>query len=326
MAAAAAAPLLVVLTGPTGSGKSQCAMQLVQLLASQVPVEIVSVDSAQVYRGMDIGTAKPERALRARVPHHLIDVRDPSQSYSAGDFVREARAAIAGIHARGALPLLVGGTMLYLHALRNGLAPLPQASPEIRQQIDALAAAHGWAAVHAQLAAVDARAAARIAPQDTQRLQRALEVYRLTGVPISQWQERTPAAREPYRWLRYALWPASREQLRQHLQDRFDAMLRAGLIAEVRALYQRGDLTLRHASMRAVGYRQLWPYCAGEVSIESATAAAVLATAQLAKRQLTWLRRERELTLLGDTSVGALAALAAQISASGGADRCSLRC
>jgi len=316
MAAAAAAPLLVVLTGPTGSGKSQCALQLVQLLAVRLPVEIVSVDSAQVYRGMDIGTAKPERAIRARVPHHLLDIRDPSQSYSAGDFVRDARAAIAGIHARGALPLLVGGTMLYLHALRHGLAPLPDASPGIRQQIDALAAAQGWAAVHAQLARVDAEAAARIAPQDTQRLQRALEVYRLTGVPISQWQARAPLGREPYRWLRYALWPSSRERLRQRLQERFDAMLRAGLVAEVRALYERGDLTPRHASMRAVGYRQLWPHCAGEVSIESAAAAAVVATAQLAKRQLTWMRRDRELTLLGDTSIAALEALAAQISAS----------
>lgn len=327
MTAAAAAPLVVVLTGPTGSGKSRCALQLVQLLlAEQLPVEIVSVDSAQVYRDMDIGTAKPERATRARVPHHLIDVRDPSQSYSAGDFVREARAVIAGIHARGALPLLVGGTMLYLHALRHGLAPLPEASPEIRRQIDALAAAQGWAAVHAQLAGVDAEAAARISPQDPQRLQRALEVYRLSGVPISQWQALTPPAHEPYRWLRYALWPPSRQQLRQSLRERFDAMLRAGLIAEVRALYERGDLTARHSSMRAVGYRQLWPYCAGERSIESAAAAAVVATVQLAKRQLTWMRRDRELTLVGDTSVGALEALAAQISASRDADRCSLRC
>jgi len=326
MAAAAAAPLLVVLTGPTGSGKSQCALRLVQLLAAQGPVEIVSVDSAQVYRGMDIGTAKPDRATRARVPHHLIDVRDPAQSYSAGDFVREARAAIAGIHERGALPLLVGGTMLYLHALRHGLAPLPEASPEIRRQIDALAAEHGWAAVHRQLARVDAEAAARIAPQDTQRLQRALEVYRLTGVPISQWQARTPHAREQYRWLRYALSPGSREQLRQRLQDRFEAMLRAGLIAEVRTLYERGDLTPRHSSMRAVGYRQLWTYFAGEASEAAATAAAIVATAQLAKRQLTWLRRDRELTLLGDTSEGALEAIAAQISACGGADRCGLRC
>ena len=319
MATAAAAPLLVVLTGPTGSGKSECALQLVQRLAARVPLEIVSVDSAQVYRGMDIGTAKPERATRARVPHHLIDIRDPAQSYSAGDFVREARAVIAGIHARGALPLLVGGTMLYLHALRNGLAQLPDASPEIRRQIDALAAGHGWPAVHAELARVDGQAAARIAPQDAQRVQRALEVYRLTGVPMSQWQARTQHTREQYRWLRYALWPGSREHLRERLQARFAAMLRAGLVDEVCALYQRGDLTPTHSSMRAVGYRQLWPYCAGEVSLEVASAAAVAATARLAKRQLTWLRRDRELTLLGDMSVGVLEALAAQICASVGA-------
>ncbi len=319
MPEAAVAPLLVVLTGPTGSGKSECAMQLVQRLAAQVPVEIVSVDSAQVYRGMDIGTAKPGRATLARVPHHLIDIRDPAQNFSAGEFVREARAAIDAIHARGALPLLVGGTMLYLHALRDGLAKLPDASPEIRSQIDALAAAHGWAAVHAELARVDGEAAARIAPQDAQRVQRALEVYRLTGVPISQWQADTPHTREHYRWLRFALWPSSREHLRQRLQRRFQAMLRAGLVDEVTALYARGDLTARHSSMRAVGYRQLWRHCAGELSLEQASAAAITATAQLAKRQLTWLRRDSELTLLGDMSTAALDALTTQVCASAGA-------
>lgn len=319
MTKAAVAPLLVVLTGPTGSGKSECAWQLVQRLAAQVPVEIVSVDSAQVYRGMDIGTAKPGRETLARVPHHLIDIRDPAQSFSAGEFVREARAAIDAIHARGALPLLVGGTMLYLHALRDGLAPLPDASPEIRSQIDALAAAHGWAAVHAELARVDGEAAARIAPQDAQRVQRALEVYRLTGVPISQWQADTRHTREHYRWLRFALWPSSREHLRQRLQLRFQAMLRAGLADEVTALYARGDLTARHSSMRAVGYRQLWRYCAGELSLEQASAAAIAATAQLAKRQLTWLRRDSELTLLGDMSTAALDALTTQVCASAGA-------
>jgi tRNA dimethylallyltransferase len=315
MPGAAAAPLLVVLTGPTGSGKSDCALQLVQHLATQLPVEIVSVDSAQVYRGMDIGTAKPERAIRDRVPHHLIDIRDPAQTYSAGDFVREARAAIADIHARGALPLLVGGTMLYLHALRDGLARLPAASPEIRRQIDALAGAQGWAAVHAELGRVDRDAAARIAPQDAQRLQRALEVYRLTGVPISQWQDRTQGTRKQYRWMRYALVPSSREDLRQRLQARFAAMLGAGLVDEVRGLYARGDLTPQHPAMRAVGYRQLWPYCAGQVRLEEASARAVTATAQLAKRQLTWLRRDREITPLSGASVGALEALATEICA-----------
>ncbi|HXR19484.1 MAG TPA: tRNA (adenosine(37)-N6)-dimethylallyltransferase MiaA [Steroidobacteraceae bacterium] len=312
---AAAPPLLVVLTGPTGTGKSACALALVEHLSAQRPVEIVSVDSAQVYRGMDIGTAKPEAAIRERVPHHLIDIRDPAQSYSAGDFVREARSAVAAIHARGALPLLVGGTMLYLRALREGLAGLPEASPEVRRQIDALAAERGWAAVHAELSDVDPAAAARIAPQDAQRLQRALEVYRLTGVPISRWQQRTQPPQAQYRWMRYALWPSAREQLRQRLQSRFEAMLAAGLVDEVRALYARGDLTPRHASMRAVGYRQLWLHCAGELKLAQASAMAVAATAQLAKRQLTWLRREREMTLLGDTSVGIVETLAEQISA-----------
>ena len=315
MCAAAAAPLLVVLTGPTGSGKSDCALQLVQLLSRRLPVEIVSVDSAQVYRGMDIGTAKPDSATRARVPHHLLDIRDPAQSYSAGDFVRDARDAIAAIHARGALPLLVGGTMLYLQALREGLAKLPAASPEIRRQIDVLAAAHGWAAVHAELARVDRAAAARIAPQDAQRVQRALEVYRLTGVPISEWQARTEGTREQYRWMRYALRPDSRENLHQRLQARFAAMLRAGLVDEMQGLYARADLTAQHTAMRAVGYRQLWPYCAGQVSLVEASAAAVAASAQLAKRQLTWLRRDHDMTLLGDMSVGVLEALSARICA-----------
>ncbi len=316
MTGAAAAPLLVALTGPTGSGKSACALELVrQLQRRSLPVEIVSVDSAQVYRGMDIGTAKPSREVREQVPHHLIDIRDPVESFSAGDFVREARAAIAATRARGALPLLVGGTMLYLRALRDGLAAMPAASPDIRRQIDALAAERGWTAVHAELARVDPEAAARIAPQDAQRLQRALEVFRLTGVPLSQWHRRASAAAITDRWQCYALYPDSRAVLRQRLQSRFESMLAAGLVDEVRRLRARGDLTSAHPAMRAVGYRQLWPYCAGEVSLAAATANAITATAQLAKRQLTWLRGEREVTPLGDVAVGALEALADRISA-----------
>jgi len=312
---AAAPPLLVVLTGPTGSGKSEYALQLVQALAAWRAVEIVSVDSAQVYRGMDIGTAKPERAVRARVPHHLIDIRDPAQAYSAGDFVRDARAAIAAIHARGALPLLVGGTMLYLRALRDGLASLPAASAEIRRELDALAAERGWPAMHAQLCKVDPQAAARIAPQDSQRIQRALEVQRLTGMPISRWHERTEASRDTYRWLRFALWPSSRTQMRAALEARFAAMLCAGLLDEVRRLYERADLTPQHSSMRAVGYRQLWQYCAQQLSLAQASSAAVNATAQLAKRQLTWLRRDRELIVLPNGSFGVLEGVIAAIVA-----------
>jgi len=312
---AAHAPLLVALTGPTGSGKSAWALELADWLGARLPVEIISVDSAQVYRGMDIGTAKPAPAVRARVRHHLIDIREPIEGFSAGDFVREARQAIGAIQARGALPLLVGGTMLYLRALRQGMAPMPMASPAVRQEIDALAAAHGWAAVHAELERVDPTAAARIAPRDVQRLQRALEVFRLTGVPLTQWHAQGGERATPYRWRCYALWPDTRARLRERLQWRFDAMLRAGLIDEVRALQARGDLTAAHPAMRAVGYRQLWPYCAGETGLTEARERAVIATAQLAKRQMTWLRREPDMTPLGDISVGALESLGAEILA-----------
>lgn len=286
------APLLVVLTGPTGTGKSELALELASTLQASRPVEIISADSALVYRGMDIGTAKPSADARRHVPHHLIDIRDPAQSFSAGEFVRAARAAIDATVKRGHLPVLVGGTMLYLRALHDGLAALPDASPVIRRELDEQAAAQGWPAMHAQLRLVDAQAASRLAPGDAQRIQRALEVYRLTGIPISQWQRRTQGARDEFRWLRYALMPASREAMRRDLAARFEAMLRAGLVEEVRALHARGDLSERHPSVRAVGYRQLWPYCSGERSLEEATRLAVTATAQLAKRQLTWLRRE----------------------------------
>ena len=278
----------LVLTGPTGSGKSAWAWRLAQ----QLPVEIISVDSAQVYRGMDIGTAKPDAAMRARVPHHLLDIRDPAESYSAGDFVRDASAAIQAIHARGRLPLLVGGTMLYLRALRRGMAELPPASLALRAEIEAQAAGQGWPALHAELAKVDAAAAAKIHPMDAQRIQRALEVFRLTGRAISEWQTATRAPLEGVNWLRFALVPGDRADLRRALQERFAAMLEAGLLAEVMALYQRPDLHAELPSMRSVGYRQLWAHCAGQWSLEEASQRAVTATCQLAKRQLTWLRGE----------------------------------
>jgi tRNA dimethylallyltransferase len=310
---AAAPPLLVVLTGPTGTGKSELALQLCLELQERWPLEIVSVDSAQVYRGMDIGTAKPSLAVRAQIPHHLIDIRNPTESYSAGDFVRDARVAIDAIHARGRVPLLVGGTMLYLRALHDGLATLPAASAPMRQTIDAEAARSGWPAMHAELARVDPEAAAHIARLDAQRIQRALEVYRLTGVPISEWQRRTHGARDEFQWLRYALLPESRTELRQRLSLRFRNMLQSGLVEEVRALQARGDLTERHSSIRAVGYRQIWRFCQGDCSLEQASEQAIVATAQLSKRQMTWLRRERGMITLTAQSHNQLGRVVAEI-------------
>jgi tRNA dimethylallyltransferase len=250
------------------------------------------VDSAQVFRGMDIGTAKPAEDIRARVPHHLIDLRDPAERYSAGEFVRDARAAVAAIQGRGRLPVLVGGTMLYLRALLRGLAEMPERSPQLRAELEAQAEKVGWAGLHAELARVDPRAAAKIHRNDPQRIQRALEVYRLTGRSISDWQAATPAPEGDLRWLRFALVPTDRPAHFKVLERRFAAMLDAGLLAEVRALYGRGDLRAELPALRAVGYRQLWAHCAGSVTLAEASRQALVATGQLAKRQLSWLRAD----------------------------------
>jgi tRNA dimethylallyltransferase len=284
----AALPVLI-LTGPTGSGKSRWA----ERLAEQAPVELVSVDSAQVYRGMDIGTAKPSLAIRTRIPHHLIDVCDPAEGYSAGRFVTEALAAIRLIQARGRIPLLVGGTMLYLRALIHGLAPLPQASPDLRGEFDARAAREGWPALHAELATLDPEAAARISPHDAQRIQRALEVCRLTGERLSDLHGRTRSPLQGMTVWSWALAPPERAVLHRTLAERFEAMMDAGLLEEVRALYARGDLTAAHPSMRSVGYRQLWGHLAGDYDRAEAIRRALAATRQLAKRQFTWMRSER---------------------------------
>ncbi|MBS0388222.1 MAG: tRNA (adenosine(37)-N6)-dimethylallyltransferase MiaA [Proteobacteria bacterium] len=307
------APLALVLTGPTGSGKSAWALQLAQ----QLPVEIISVDSAQVYRGLDIGTAKPTAAVRARVPHHLVDIRDPAQRYSAGDFARDARAAIEGVHARGRLPVLVGGTLLYLRALVRGIAPLPAASPALRAQLEQEAATRGWAALHAELLRLDPRAGAKIHVNDPQRIQRALEVYRLSGRTISDWQAAAAAPPEDIRWLQFALIPADRAAQARALAARFESMLEAGLLAEVSALYQRGDLDAELPSIRSVGYRQLWAHCAGETSLQEAVRQAITATRQLAKRQLTWLRSERAYQALEPADPGGIALILRAIAASG---------
>jgi tRNA dimethylallyltransferase len=277
-----------VLTGPTGAGKSAWA----ERFAGAAPVEIVSVDSALVYRGLDIGSAKPGSELRQRIPHHLIDICEPSENYSAGRFVADATAAIEQIHARGKVPLLVGGTMLYLRALLHGLAPLPQASPQVRREIDERAAREGWAVLHAELARLDPEAAVRINSGDPQRIQRALEVCYMTGQPISRLQRDTVSPLARHRVRAWALAPANRSVLHRRLELRFHSMLAAGFLDEVRSLRQRGDLEAGHSSMRAVGYRQLWAHLAGEYGLEEAIRRGISATRQLAKRQLTWMRSE----------------------------------
>lgn len=307
------APLALVLTGPTGSGKSEWALRLAQ----ELPIEIISVDSAQVYRGMDIGTAKPSAAVRASVPHHLIDIRDPAVRYSAGEFARDARAAIAAIHGRGRLPVLVGGTLLYLRALLRGMAELPAASGLVRAQLEVEAAVVGWAALHSELARVDPQAAAKIHPHDPQRIQRALEVYRLSGRTISDWQAASTPPSGEVRWLQFALIPGERAALARTLAARFESMLEAGLLAEVTALYQRGDLNAELPAIRAVGYRQLWAHCAGETGLAEAVSKAIAATRQLAKRQLTWLRSEVAYQTLEPGDSAGIALILRAIAASG---------
>jgi tRNA dimethylallyltransferase len=278
-----------VLTGPTGVGKSDWAIRL----AAQAPVEIVSVDSALVYRGLDIGAAKPDRAVRERIAHHLVDICEPTDSYSAGRFVTDAITCISEIHARRRIPLLVGGTMLYIRALVHGLAPLPQASAELRAQLDERAARDGWPALHTELLRLDPLAGARIDPNDSQRIQRALEVCYATGRPISELQRATvsPLAGLPLKY--WALAPRDRGVLHERLSARFHAMMESGFLEEVRGLHQRGDLTARHPAMRSVGYRQLWAHLDGEYGLKEAEQRGIFATRQLAKRQLTWLRAEK---------------------------------
>jgi tRNA dimethylallyltransferase len=284
----------LLLMGPTGGGKSDLAVRL----ARSLPFEIISVDSAQVYRGMDIGTAKPDRETRRAVPHHLIDIRDPAMNYSAGEFVNDASRAMQEVWQRGRQPLLVGGTMLYFHALTWGLAELPEADLQVRAQIDAEAAAAGWASVHQELARVDPKAAARIHVNDPQRIQRALEVYRVTGEPITRLQQSRTSVFAGVKVMEFALAPRERAVLHERIDARFQAMLAAGLLDEVRGLRERSDLCAEHPSMRAVGYRQVWRYLAGQCGLEEAKQQAIAATRQLAKRQLTWLRRREHVNWL----------------------------
>jgi len=277
-------PKAYALLGPTASGKSALALRL----AEAHPVEIVSVDSAQVYRGMDIGTAKPSAAERARVPHHLIDVVDPDERYSAGRFRQDAILAVTDILGRKKVPLLVGGTMLYYRSLVSGLDELPAANPEVRNEIKMEAEREGWPALHAELGKIDPKAAARIMPNDAQRIQRALEVFRLTGKPISELQ-RGEAEALPFSIRACALIP-ERGELHRRIEQRFDAMLREGLPEELRRLRRNFDLSPELPSMRTVGYRQAWSFLEGRIDEAELRAQAIAATRQLAKRQLTWLR------------------------------------
>lgn len=276
----------VALAGPTASGKTAAALAI----ARERPVEIVSVDSALVYRGMDIGTAKPSAAERAEVPHHLIDIRDPREAYSAAAFVEDARRLIGEIAARGKLPLLVGGTMLYFKALAEGIDAMPAADPALRRQLEADAAALGWPAMHARLAKVDPITAARLAPNDSQRVQRALEVWHASGRPLSSFHAAAQAGNGTPAAALLSLEPTERSWLHARIEERFDAMLSAGLIAEVQALRARGDLVADLPSMRCVGYRQTWEALDGAWPISELRERGIAATRQLAKRQMTWLR------------------------------------
>jgi tRNA dimethylallyltransferase len=276
----------VLLMGPTASGKSALAMALAQ----RFPVEIVSVDSAQVYRGMDIGTAKPDAAARALVPHHLIDIIDPVDAYSAGRFRADALAAIAGIRSRGAVPLVVGGTMLYFKALQEGLSALPAADPAVRAHLDARAATEGWPALHAELARVDPATAARLGVTDAQRIQRALEVYEIVRRPLSELHGAREEAGALGPSIAVALVPEDRSRLHLQIAARFDAMLAAGLVAELARLRARHALAPDLPSMRCVGYRQAWSFLEGRIDAATLRASGIAATRQLAKRQRTWLR------------------------------------
>jgi tRNA dimethylallyltransferase len=284
-------PTVIFLMGPTASGKTDLAIALRQHL----PVELISVDSALVYRGMDIGSAKPTVEELAAAPHKLIDIRDPSEPYSAADFCADAEREIAAIHAQGKIPLLVGGTMLYFKALLDGLADMPEADPDVRAQIERDAEKFGWPFVHQQLAEVDPDIAAEIHPNHSQRLSRALEVYRVSGKTMSelrreQTQNTTEPFSERFNLIQIAIAPRDRSVLHERIALRFNKMVSAGLVDEVQALYNRGDLHADLPAIRAVGYRQVWDFIEGRLSQDEMVERGIIATRQLAKRQFTWLR------------------------------------
>jgi tRNA dimethylallyltransferase len=283
-------PPVLCLMGPTAAGKSALALAL----AERLPVDIVSVDASQVYRGLDIGTAKPTREEQSRFPHRLIDIRDPSEAYSAAEFRIDARREIEQITGAGRVPLLVGGTMFYFRALEYGLTDLPSADPATRARLSAEARVLGWTAMHKRLAARDPASGIRIHPNDPQRILRALEIIELTGQTPSERRAATPSAPAPYEFIKLAVVPTSRADLHARIERRFRAMLAQGLVEEVEALRGRGDLHLDLPSMRTVGYRQIWEYLTGTINYSEMATRAVAATRQLAKRQFTWLRSYRD--------------------------------
>lgn len=279
-------PPAIFLMGPTASGKTGVAVELLQIL----PIELISVDSALVYRDMNIGTAKPDADTLKIAPHHLIDIINPTERYSAATFRNDALRLMADITARGKIPLLVGGTMLYFRALQNGLSDLPVADPAVRAELDIMIADHGIAKLHEQLANVDAETAARLAPNDTQRIQRAMEVYLLTGTPMSELLKKKPDSTLPYRVTNIALVPSDRAVLHQRIATRFAQMMQQGLVEEVRGLREKYELHHDLPAMRCVGYRQAWQFLDGEINQAQLVETGLAATRQLAKRQLTWLR------------------------------------
>jgi tRNA dimethylallyltransferase len=307
------APPIICLTGPTAAGKSAATLAL----ADRWPIEVVNVDSATVYRGMDIGTAKPSVAERSRVAQHLLDIRDPAQSYSAAEFRADAHRLIDDIRRRGRIPLLAGGTMLYFKALREGLDDLPSADPALRASLEARAAQIGWPAMHGELARLDPDTAARLKPNDSQRVQRALEVCLVSGQPMSALLRRAARPKrvgaegdtdtDTQRYVTISLEPSDRLALHERIAGRFDAMLAQGLVDEVKALRQRGDLHPGLPSVRCVGYRQIWAHLAGETDLAEARASGIAATRQLAKRQLTWLRAQPQRVVVDCLAADAVA-------------------
>ncbi len=300
----------ILLMGPTASGKTDLAISL----CKRFPCDIISVDSALVYRGMDIGTAKPDAGTLRRTPHQLVDIRDPEDSYSAGDFVRDARAAIGQSISNSRIPLLVGGTMMYFRALTEGIADLPAADEAVRRQIDSEAEQKGWPAMHAELATIDHTVAARLNPNDSQRIQRALEVFRISGKPLGEWQQEAVSNTGDIEYIKVALQIEPRSLLHERIEQRLEQMIANGFEQEMQTLRARPGLGKDGSAMRSVGYRQFWAYLDGDYSKQEARDRALFATRQLAKRQLTWLRSESDVFTIDPLEADAIGTISAHLA------------